>query len=409
MTTAAVSTVSASVQGAHAGDFTVSVVTGRAHLEVLRDDWTDLLLHSHQVNAFLTWEWMTAWLDEYAPTGAPYVVLVRRTHDGALAGLAPFYRPAAAFPIGLQTMRFMGSGVGADHLGVVCRRGLEEQVRTILAEHLLSAHNWELLDLQRMDEETARWFHEAVTRQGPGRFASSIAVADVCPFLALPGTWEEYLQSLGSRERRDFGRQWRRLQEQGAVVIERVESADGLERAWEILRHLHLARREAVDGRSGFTTRDQTEAFHQRFMRAALERGWLRCYLMRVGDRHVAAEYCINFGGRIAGFQGGFDTAWARYSVRALLMAHAIQEAIAEGAWEFDFLRGGEAYKQQRWQAVPRHDLSLLIWRRSPVAALKVAARRWVEQAKTSLARRRTKGAHAEGADGETPPVVPSG
>jgi CelD/BcsL family acetyltransferase involved in cellulose biosynthesis len=51
---------------------------------------------------------------------------------------------------------------------------------------------------------------------------------------------------------------------------------------------------------------------------------------------------------------GGFDPDRAALSPGALLLGHAIEAAVREGAVAFDFLRGREAYKL-RWGARDTH------------------------------------------------------
>jgi CelD/BcsL family acetyltransferase involved in cellulose biosynthesis len=209
----------------------------------------------------------------------------------------------------------------------------------------------------------------------------------MCPYITLPPSWDAFLRTLRSDARKDLGRRWRRLREQGEVTIERVTAPDQLEPAWRVLLRLHDDRRQVAGGRSAFTA-TRSLAFHRAFLQRAAERGWLRLYLMRVGDRYVAAEYCLSMGGRVVDLQTGFDAGWSRFGVSTLLLGHAIEQAIVEGAAEFDFLRGGEAYKQQRWAAALRSDRSLLIWRRRPRVMAVMAARRWMDTAKSEVRRR---------------------
>ena len=56
---------------------------------------------------------------------------------------------------------------------------------------------------------------------------------------------------------------------------------------------------------------------------------------------------------RAYAYLGGFDPELPRLSPGAQIIGHAIDQAIAEGATEFHFLRGGEAYKYS-WGAVDR-------------------------------------------------------
>jgi len=365
------------------GAVIVSVVNGGGAMEALRGEWTDLLLGTPRPSVFLSWEWMTTWLHEFNPARmSPKVLLVRRA-DGTLVGLAPLCESAPRGPLMVRTLSFMGTGVGADHLAVLARTGAEVQTRAAVAGWLWADRRWDILDLPRLDDDTAQWLERAA-----GAFDRELAsvsrTADICPFITLPGSWEDFLRALRSDARKDLGRRWRRLREQGDVSIEQVQEPVQLEPAWRVLLRLHDERRQVAGGRSAFTA-PRSLAFHRAFLERAAERGWLRLYLMRVADHYVAAEYCLSLGGRVVDLQTGFDAGWSRFGVSTLLLGHAIQQAIAEGATEFDFLRGGETYKQQRWAAALRRDTTLVVWRRRPRVRAMMAARRWAESAKSAI------------------------
>ncbi len=356
--------------------YVCSVVVDAADFLALREEWTELLLHSLMPNVFLSWEWMAAWMQSYSRHGTPHIVLVRRAQDQMLLGLAPLYRIPVFRRMGLRTLSFMGTGVGADHLAFISRAGVESEVHCSLTEYLVSFSKWDVLEFPRIDEKLGGYLLHSVSNQSHESFGSSLTVADQCPFIPLPKTWADYLNLIGSGTREEIARKWRRLRKQGEIVIERVQKIDDLEKAWEVLVRLHRDRRDSIGGRSAFVTR-RARVFHRNFIEMALLRGWLRLYLLRVNGNCVAAEYCLHIGDRVTDFQSGFDVRWSRFGVGTLLIAHAIQEAIQEGASEFDFLRGGEAYKQHQWAAVLRRDASLVIWRRNPRVSLVTAVRGW--------------------------------
>lgn len=368
---------------------TVSIATDREQFLALRDEWTELLLDSVQPSAFLSWEWMHAWLQTAAPRGRPHVLLARRGPGDRLVGLAPLYAVGARL-LGPRVLQPMGTGVGADHLGFLVRLGTDDDAGRALAAEILSLDAWDVLDLPRLDDRTARWLLSAAAAVSPGQLVCTSRVADQCPYIPLPQTWDAYLGALSSNARKDLGRRWRRLRERGQVTIERLTGASDLDRGWDVLLRLHRDRRDRVGGRSAFTTA-RVGAFHKAFMRAAAARGWARLYLMRVDDQYVAAEYCLSVGHRVCDVQTGSAAGWAHFGVGTLIVAHAIQDAIAEGAREYDLLRGGEYYKQQRWGASLRQDVSVLVWRRRSRVRLFMAARGWEAAVKVHLRRLRRR------------------
>ncbi|HVV72795.1 MAG TPA: GNAT family N-acetyltransferase, partial [Verrucomicrobiae bacterium] len=85
--------------------------------------------------------------------------------------------------------------------------------------------------------------------------------------------------------------------------------------------------------------------FHREIAEAMLLSGRLRMYALRIGGEVVACLYGFSHAERYFYYLGGFQPRVAPLSPGTILIGHAIEEAIGEGAGEFDFLRGREAYK----------------------------------------------------------------
>jgi CelD/BcsL family acetyltransferase involved in cellulose biosynthesis len=101
-------------------------------------------------------------------------------------------------------------------------------------------------------------------------------------------------------------------------------------------------------------------AFHRELSAIALERGWLRLWVLWLDRRPAAAFYGFRYGERFLYYQAGFDRAFARWSVGLVAMGLAIRSAIEEGAGEIDFLHGGETYKSlwsRSWRELERIEL----------------------------------------------------
>jgi CelD/BcsL family acetyltransferase involved in cellulose biosynthesis len=95
------------------------------------------------------------------------------------------------------------------------------------------------------------------------------------------------------------------------------------------------------------------EPFHREVVRRFQTNGLLRLYALYLDDAPAAAFYGFATPRRTVFYVGGFDPRFERFSPGMLVIAHAIQRALVEGAAEFDFLRGAEAYKY-RWGAIDR-------------------------------------------------------
>ena len=93
-----------------------------------------------------------------------------------------------------------------------------------------------------------------------------------------------------------------------------------------------------------------------------LDAGMLRLYLLRIGGSTAAAYYGFTVNRSAYAYLSGFHPKFAALSPGTQIVAHAIEEAVREGAREFHFLRGGEAYKYA-WGAIDRPN-TVLSWRR---------------------------------------------
>lgn len=346
----------------------------------LAHQWTLSLQRRGGAGIFQTWEWVRTWLEVFGSEGHPALLAVRDQH-GTITGLAPLLLEDRRYgPFRLKTLRLIGSGFGAEHLIVLGAMDPEVAARWLGGESA-----WDVLELGWMAEEQAEQIKREVARDRQ-RFRCLSTAAASAPLLRLPRSWEAYQHSLSPSFRSGLTRSRRRLErDRGPLVIRQIRSEEEFEHAWDVLVRLHQVRWEAR-GRRGAFAHPGFGEFHRRFGRAALERSWLRFYVLESGAEVLAALYCFQYGHSVSYFQGGFDPRWARYGPGRLLMAHAIRAAIEEGATEFDFLRGTERHKLH-WKPVLRHDCHLVVYRKDPRVAMPVlwrqrfrAAREWVKR-----------------------------
>jgi CelD/BcsL family acetyltransferase involved in cellulose biosynthesis len=94
----------------------------------------------------------------------------------------------------------------------------------------------------------------------------------------------------------------------------------------------------------------RARAFHSDVIGELANAGLLRLYVLEVAGRAAAAFYGVADRHRWFYYLGGFDPEFARYSIGSLVILHALEQAAASSATEFDFLRGAESYKY-RWGA----------------------------------------------------------
>ena len=320
---------------AHGG--TAEVITDSERLGEIDADWRSLA--ERRGNAFLTPEWYFAWLRNYG-TGADPAVIAVRAPAGELRGIMPLARDRGALS---RSLRFGGANL-ADHLHPVAARLEDEDVAAAAGARLgAEISGWSAIVLDNVDVGAGWW--RAMMAAAPASLAAISYRQTSLPQIQLPTTWEAYLAGRSRNFRSQLGRKLRALERDHQVRFRRTRAASELGGDLETFFRLHDARWDARGGSSSASER--VRAFHADFTVAALERGWLRLWLMEVDGDPVAAWYGWRLGERYSYYLAGFEPRWADASVGLLLLAHTVHEAIDEGASEYDLLLGEEAYKQR--------------------------------------------------------------
>jgi CelD/BcsL family acetyltransferase involved in cellulose biosynthesis len=322
-------------------DVDVDVVETSEGFASLREEWTALLGASAANGLFVTWEWLYTWWRHFE-TRPPVIVTVRR--QGALLAVAPFVRK----PSSLSRLKFapsltvLGQGdVGSDYLDIIARRGWEALAASAISDWLMTQGL--VLELPRIrDNSLAMALASRLARRG---WTPSVLGRDVAPYISLFGsTPESYFSTLGAEHRYNFRRRLRKLQSKFAVRFGAASTHLERRQALDVLIRLHNRRWESRGGSTAFHTPELLE-FHDDFSAIALDRGWLRLFVLWLDDEPAAALYGFVYGPKFYFYQSGFDEAYRSLSVGMVAIGLAISSACDEGLDEFDLLHGAEPYK----------------------------------------------------------------
>lgn len=192
--------------------------------------------------------------------------------------------------------------------------------------------------------------------------------AEVCPTLYLPNSFEDYVKSLGKNMREQIKRYPRRLEKQFSVETEMARTPAQVDEFCDQLFELH-GKRWRARGQTGVLALPSRRRFHREVCHKFLENDWLRLWRLKCDGRAACVLLSYFWGGKYWFFIGGFEPELMRWSVGTCLFARVFREAIAEGASEFDFLRGAEEYKY-RFGALDRDYVNLKWFADAPRGAL---------------------------------------
>lgn len=295
-------------------------------LDALREEWTALAERAG--NLFATWEWADAWWRAYGEERPLWITACRNTATGELAAILPLYLSTRR-PV--RTLRFLGHGP-ADQLGPVCTPEDRHDVAAALKRALRERRReWDLLLAERLPP--AEGWH--------GMLGGNVVHTEESPTLMIAGrSFDEFLASRSKNFREQVRRRERKLRREHEVEV-RLADAASLERDLDALFALHEKRWEDESE----ALRGARERFHRDFARRALDRGWLRLWVLEADGAPRAAWYGFRFAQMEWYYQSGRDPDWERQSVGFVLLAHTVREAFDAGMLEYRLLRGGEEYK----------------------------------------------------------------
>ena len=333
----------------------------------LADKWDDMLAASRADSVYLSWAWISTWQEAFGRFTRPLFV-VAEDESGRLLGAAPLYhtsmRLAGLAPY--RALRVCGDyRSGAEYPDWPARAERDEEIVRALAAALVKAGGWDCLWMPRVSGWSG-----ARDRLVAGCRAAGLRVHErKKPFSAfeLPASFDAYLASLSGNARSMVKRRRKKSVESGAAFEALTLAADRGPYV-EALFALN-DQRWTETGLAGSFRRKPAEAqFFRLFSEAALSRGWLRMYAARVQGAFVAIQAGYVYGRVYHQFQEGFDPQ-AEAGLGNALRAYAIEQLIAEGAREYDFL-GGFTEHKRRWLAQERVGHDLFIGRRSAKNAL---------------------------------------
>jgi CelD/BcsL family acetyltransferase involved in cellulose biosynthesis len=341
-------------------NFDVRRLGTEADLAALRQAWATMLAEAEHVSIFLTWEWIyTCW--RYLAQDQPLWLLTAwDTQERELVGVAPLMMVEDGQGL-LHTRRliFVGERSGMRlHQDFVARERDRATVAADFVNFLLDQRGeWDVMDLDGLMEATeVRPYLEGA----PGQFMARQPAPS--PYISLPASWEAYSEMQLSANRRQQLRRRRRQLEGDfpeQVKFRRVTGERDLSAALAALADFMQERRPR-SGPAGDIDGNCLGPFHKAFAVVAQPKGWLRMYALEVAGVTIAVEYNFLYRGVLTNYQQGFAPRWERYSPGMLLHGYAIEQAIDEGAEEFDMLPGPDEYKYS-WATQERLDAHVML------------------------------------------------
>ena len=311
----------------------VEILEGNPLPERLVLQWEGLCQENGFQNPFLTPLWSDIWLKHFGGTLAVKIFLLRST-GGVPLGLGVFSDSEKK----KGHLSLLGSADVWDYRDFILPAGKEEEAlgdwARVLAEGL-----WDGVELRGISEfsPTIR-FLPAILRSLGLRVTEE--VEEIAVYLNLPGTWDDFLKQMASKDRHELRRKMRRLEREASFEVLDGEGG-GLSQKMDAFLELH---RKSRRDKAEFMT-PEMEAYFRSLAGRFQEKGWLTLPFLRVEGKEVAGYFSFRYREVEYVYNSGYDPEYRRLSPGIVLAGHCIRRAIEGGMRVFHFLRGQEEYK----------------------------------------------------------------
>ena len=358
--------------------------------DIPRETWDRLATQTPWATPFSGWAFQRAWWDAYGDNAHEETLVVCADGPGdvepvAIVPLMHRHEVEPGDALIHTTMRheagadltpveptatavFFGASYHADYATILGAPADLPAIAAAVVDHVADTGGrrpWDVIDLRRLrcgDPAADALAGAFGAREIAEGWTLNVEREDVCPVVHVPAgaTMDEYLATLGKKDRHEIRRKVRRAEAAGAVRLE--DSLDPLADL-EAFIDLHQ-KRWGVDGLFPDTPGGtQSRVFFRRlFELAGAEGPWLT--FLTVGGRRIAAGVHFETADTNLYYNAGVDPDARDLSPGVVMVYAYMERALAAGKRRVDFMRGNEPYKYE-WGAEDEPIQRILVRRRN--------------------------------------------
>jgi CelD/BcsL family acetyltransferase involved in cellulose biosynthesis len=312
---------------------TVDVHTDPEVFAALGDEW-DALVERCGGGLFYRHRFLQLWREHFAP-GETLRILTQRTSDGLLTAALPLLlRRTRIYGVPVRELCSMAN-VHSGRFDLLAENP-PEAARAFLGV-LLEQADWDVLKLIDVPQGGAA--EALLDAAGAAGLRSGHWPSMNSPYIDLPASWSEMEQTLTSHFRANMRRRRRRLAELGTISTDLCDGSDPASLKARLDEGLQLEAK-GWKGRAGtaICQAADTLEFYTALARQAGYDGQLRLWFLRLNGQAIAFQYGLQDGTRHLLLKPAYDETHGAIGPGHLLIEMVLQDCIARGLQEFDFL-----------------------------------------------------------------------
>lgn len=340
---------------------TFRIIREESEFDLLKEAWDTLLSNSPTDNFFMSWEWIRLWWQIYAlPSDELCIVVMEQ--ENKVTAIAPCYlrkRKLSGF-LKVKRLMFLGThdrgddDVCSDFMDFIYDKNLGAEFIASFFDVMVKNNYCSEMFLLRMDRASPTW--EIVTKLSKKYHFFTILPSGKyeSPYIQLPATWDDYLESRSSSMRYKIRRERKKLENIENISFKCSSlSEDEIQQRLEILIDLHGKRWNLKD-LSGSFARERFSQFHRKIISALFQKKQVEIPVLSVNSTTKATFYNFKYKNKLYFYQSGVEMGKGLPAWGYLLHSYCIEDAIKQGLDEYDFLPkgGNDGYKDHFANAI---------------------------------------------------------
>ena len=333
----------------------------------LREDWRGLFAAVPRAAPFLSFEWAAAWFDFFGKDRQPFVLAIYRNAE--LVALLPLcLEKKRVLGLPLDKLSFIAAETGgAGYLDALVLPEYKTQAVRAFQQFFETRADIGVFEFEGIAADSDL-LQTLTNETDDKKFQQRVQPCDVCRFAEVTDeTAGDYLKRIFNDTAK---KKVRRMERLGGFEFRRITAPVEAVAAFDRFAVLHQSN-WAEKGGSEVTGSEVLLDFHRRVVADSAVAGTVFFDELWVENKCVAGLYGFARGNDDVYYyySTGFDHDYFKYSPMATLYNLSIENGIKNGFKIFDFLRGGQDYKEH-WATGANELVTLTISRRTTAAAI---------------------------------------
>jgi CelD/BcsL family acetyltransferase involved in cellulose biosynthesis len=327
----------------------IRVISSLDGFQSLRNPW-EKLLDKCDHTIFSTYEWRSIWWKHFGKDRG--LLLLAAEENDKIVGIAPLmHSPMGMFGLKRGKIEFIGAQ-DSDYNDFIITEKRDECLKLFFEYLNLLPEKKDFVDLADIPQN-------AKCLPFLTKISKKLRPINDCPYLTLPGTYDEFLKMLSPKKRKYVVNGMKKLENDFEVEIVDCSQPRQFKEGMQDLIELHQ-KKWTSEGCFGVFSNQSIRDFHLEVADFYSRRKWLSLYVLKLSGKPVAAEYGFKYKSKYYAYLAGYDPDYSRYSVGNMLFVQIVSRLVQEGITQYDFLRGSEQYKDY-WNALSKWNYEAIL------------------------------------------------